>query len=313
MSVARTAFLRRHAAQVVAANDPALQGDGLAASTVNEAARTLRCGLMVQSYASLETFLRGRVAEVMAHVAAGTVTFSRLPSRLQDMSIFGALEGLRFRVNMWGTSDPRSRQLVQDEADAIASTARNPYGFSGVMFGYDRSNLSPANLKDFLEAIGVGGDPWRHLTVIASRTGLGGLPLKDGVTNGYQRRNACAHDAGSQVTPQQIEDFLRDSLAAALGFDAFASRAGRLLHEGNTLDLGGARKLLDTDIKFRFLDPHPRGWREIKEGRAQAAAIHRAQIPDMAACVGRGRADHEVIVTRDARSWPTDWITTDCP
>lgn len=313
MSSARTAFLRRHAAQVIAANDPALQGSGLAASTVNEAARTLRCGLMVQSYASLETFLRERIGEIMTHVATGTATFSRLPSRLQDMSIFGALEGLRFRVNMWGISDPRSRQLVQDEADAIASTARNPYGFSGVMFGYDRSNISPVNLKDFLEAVGVGGDPWRHLTTIASRVGLGGLPLKDGVTNGFQRRNACAHDAESQVTPQQIEDFLRDSLATALGFDALASRAGRFLHEGNTIDLGRGRRLLDTDIKLRFLDPHAGGWREIKEGRARAARVHLTPTPDMAACVARARADYEVVITRDARSWPTDWTTTDCP
>lgn len=313
MSAARTAFLRRHAAQILAANDPALQGTGIAATTANEAARMLRCGLMVQSYASLETFLRERVEEIMAHVAAGTATFSRLPPRLQEMSIFGALEGLRFRVAMWGTSDPRARQLVQDETDAIASTARNPYGFSGMMFGYDRSNLSPANLKDFLEVVGVGGDPWRHLTLVASRVGLGGLPLRDGITNGYQRRNSCAHDAGSQVTPQQIEDFLRDSLATALGFDAFVSRAGRLLHEGNTVGLGGARKLLESDIKLRFLDPHSKGWREVKEGRAQAAAIHRAQEPDMAACVGRARAGHEVVVRRDARSWPTDWTTTDCP
>ncbi|WP_262851537.1 hypothetical protein [Mumia quercus] len=202
---------------------------------------------------------------------------------------------------------------MQDEADAIASTARNPYGFSGVMFGYDRSNLSPANLKDFLEVVGVGGDPWRHLTMIASRVGLGGLPLKDGATNGYQLRNSCAHDAGSQVTPQQIEDFLRDSLATALGFDALVSRAGRLLHEGNVIDLGRARKLLDTDIKFRFLDPHPKGWREVKEGGVHAAAIHRASEPDMAACLARARANYEVVVRRDARSWPTDWTTTECP
>lgn len=238
MSAARAHFIRRHEVQLVAVRSPAVQGAGLAATPTNEAARTLRSGLMVQSYASLETFLRERVAEVMSHVAAGTSTFTRLPARLQDLSIFGALEGLRFRVNMWGTTDPRSRQLVQDEAEAIASTARNPYGFSGMMFGFDRSNLSPANLKEFLEVMGVDGNPWYHLTAIASRVGLGGLPLKDGVSNGYQRRNASAHDADNQVTPQQIEDFLRDSLATALGFDAFVSRAARLLYQGNTVGLG---------------------------------------------------------------------------
>lgn len=315
MSAARANFIRRHEAQLIAVNHPAVQGAGLNASPSNEAARTLRCGLMVQSYASLETFLRERVGEAMSHVAAGTSTFTRLPARLQDLSIFGALEGLRFRVNMWGFTDPRSRQLVQDEAEAIASTARNPYGFSGMMFGFDRSNLSPAIIKDFLEVMGVGGggDPWHHLTTLASRVGLGGLPLKDGVTNGYQRRNASAHDAGNQVTPQQIEDFLRDSLATALGFDAFLSRAARLLYEGNVVDLGVGKKLIATDIKFRFLDPHALGWREIKEGRQKAAAIHRSAAPNMAACAGRARSEYEVIVTRDARSWPIAWTTTDCP
>lgn len=313
MSAARTNFLRRHSAQLIAAGDPAVQGSGLAASPTNEAARSLRCGLMVQAYASLETFLRERVAESMSFVAAGTTSFTSLPSRLQEMSIFGALEGLRFRVNMWGTTDPRSRQLVQGEAETIASTARTPYGFSAMMFGFDRSNLSPANLKEFLEVIGVGGDPWHHLTALASRVGLGGLPLRDGVVNGYQRRNASAHDADSQVTPQQIEDFLRDSLATALGFDAFLSRAARLLHEGNKVDLGGRVKLLETDIRLRFIDPHAAGWRELKEGRRQAAAIHRSGQPDMSACVARARVEHEVVVTRDARQWPVNWTTTDCP
>jgi hypothetical protein len=315
VSKAREDFWRRHEALAGALGGPQLQGAGFGRTPVNEASRILRGGLMVQAYASLETFLRERVAEAMDHVSKGSAAFSRLPSGLQDIALYGALEGLRFRVNMYGLKDPRSRPMVRTETDAIASSARPSYGFSSVMFGYDRSNLSPQNIKDFLEAVGVGGggDPWFHLTHISQRVGLGGLPLKDGVAKGYAQRNAAAHDAENQIALQDLDDFLRTSLAVALGFDALLSRAARILHDGNVSNLGSKTHLLHSEVRFRFIDPAGSGWREFREGKSRAAALHPGPDPDLSACMARARTSKEFVVVRDARSWPSRWASDDCP
>ena len=202
MAKSREDFWRRSQAIFKVLYEPHLQGQGLSRTSTNEAARLLRGGLMVQAYASLETFLRERVAEAMEFTSAGLATFAKLPSGLQDIAVYGALNGLRFRVNLLGQKDPQALQLVHAETEAIASTARSPYGFSKMMFGYDKSNLSPSGIREFLNAIGVGQDPWFHLTEISKRVGLGGLPLRDGLEKGYAQRNSAAHDAENQISPR---------------------------------------------------------------------------------------------------------------
>lgn len=313
MSAARDKFILRHRAHQAALGEPALAGGGFGVSVPNESARSLRCGLMVQTYASLETFLRQRTNEAMSHVTSGAISFGRLPPKLQDIAIFGAIDGLRFQVNLWGRQDPRALALAHGESGAIASSIGHPYTLSSVMFGHDRSNISPSSIAEFLSALGVGGDPWHHLTRMASRVGLGSLPVKDGLSQGYTLRNSAAHDAHSQTELQDIEDFLRFSVAVALGFDALASRAARLLNEGNSAGLGGSGKILESDITFRFIDPDGPNKREIREGAGRAAAVHNGQQADMSACLTRARRHNDFVIERDARSWPINWISTDCP
>lgn len=313
MSVARGNFLLRYKAHQAALIEPVLAGGGLGVSVTNESARSLRCGLMVQAYASLETFLRQRTNEAMAHVTSGTIAFGRLPPKLQDVAIFGAIDGLRFQVSLWGRQDPRALALAHGESSAIASSVGHPYVFSSVMFGHDRSNVAPASISEFLSALGVGGDPWHHLTRMASRVGLGSLPVKDGLQQGYTLRNSAAHDAQSRIELQDIEDFLRSSVAVALGFDALASRSARLLNEGNTVGLGGSGKILETDITFRFMDPNGAKLRELREGGGRAVAVHDGMQPDMTGCITRARGHNDFVVVRDARSWPVSWVSTDCP
>ena len=105
---------------------------------------------------------------------------------------------------------------------------------------------------------------------------------------------------------------MRTTLAVALGFDAMTSRAARILHDGNTINLGTKKVLLGADVRFRFLDPAGDKWREVREGKSRAAALHGA-IPDMPACMKRAHPAAEFVVIRDARKWPQEWFTDDCP
>lgn len=308
---AKAGFLKRSRAIAQAKDLGALVNLGFAEDEHNERARILRCGLMVQTFASLETFLRDRTLEILRHVATGPAPFASLPDGLQLAATKGAVESLASYIR--GRGRDVGIELIQAEASHIASTRGVGFSFSSMSFLRDKSNLAGRDLKQLLEALGIGPDPWFEMTSFAGRVGLGSLPLGDAFRNVAVGRHSAAHESGFDVGPQALGDALRSSVAIAVSFDALVSRAGRFLYEGNTVRLGQKKKIQQTEIRLRMLDQRLRDWAEIPQGRRRAAVVHRSAEPDLVACVGRARAAAEFVIVRDEARLPVNWVPVDCP
>jgi hypothetical protein len=309
---ARQRFIRRHRAVAGASDQELLVAKGLEESAHNERARILRLGLAVELFCSLEAFLRERVGEVLSWACQGPLPFDDFPIGLRRAATTGAIDALAFQVRLRGSTDSDIVPFLQTEASAIASTAAAGFAFPGVVFGHSRSNLGVAEVGEFLESVGIAGDPWFQLTSFASRTGFGNFPLRDAYDQAYDVRNAAAHNAESDVEPQFLGDFHRSSLAIAISFDALLSRTARLLHE-STKDLAGARKVQETEVRLRFLDRRATDWAERPQGAQRVFRVHRTPEPDLAACLNRARPKHEMVIVRDVSQIPTDWHVVDAP
>lgn len=308
---ARRAFLKRFRAIGQSHSLAPLVSQGFGEQEHNERARVLRCGLMVQTFSSLESFLRQRTQEVLRHVATGPAPFSSLPDGLQIAATKGAVESLAGYIRTRGRD--AGIELVQAEAGHIASTRGVGFSFSSMSFLRDKSNVANNDLRTLLEMLGIGPDPWFEMTAFAGKVGLGSLPLSDAFRNAANGRHGAAHDPEFDVEPLALGDAHRASLAVAISFDALLSRAGLLLYQGNTARLGEKRKIQQGEIRTRMLEKRRRDWAEIPQGRRRAAFVHRSREPDVIGCVTRARAAGEFVVLRDEARLPFDWVPVDCP
>ncbi|XUL89189.1 hypothetical protein ACQ86D_23210 [Streptomyces galilaeus] len=305
----RESFLRRINTIEQAAGDAFLIDRVLTDASHNNRARLLRNGLMVVAFTSLEDFIRARTGDLLDAVSRTVVHFSDLPEIMKNAATMGAMKAVRVRAEMAKNAGQDPISLLQEAGQHVASTAAGALQLSRYSLGYSGSNVSSNEVAQILTAFHA-MDAWNEITLIAGRCGAGSMPLKAAYDQAMQLRHAAAHNADANTQPRDLQTFCSQAISIALGFDVVASRAARLLKEGDPEIL--VKKVRVSDgLVIRFLDRETKGCVERKEGTARAIKITKDPDEALKRAVRNAQKAFEPVVSRDARGLPISWIATD--
>jgi hypothetical protein len=302
-------LLRRIETVEQASLDPFLIDRILTDVAHNDRACVLRNGLMVVAFTSLEDFIRARTGELLDAISRTVLPFSDLPETLQNAATMGAMKAARSRAEMAKSAGEDAQALLQEAASHIASTAGGSLQISRYSLAYSGSNVSSAEISGILAAFHV-ADAWNEITSIASRCGAGSLPLKSAYDQAIQLRHPAAHRPDANVQPRDLQGFCSQAIAIALGFDVIASRAARLIREGDSGILAGKVKLAGT-VRIRFLDVETRGTVERREGRVRAVSVNKDPSAALKNAVRNATTDKDPVVSRGPSQLPVNWVITD--
>ncbi|GLV91812.1 hypothetical protein Slala04_32660 [Streptomyces lavendulae subsp. lavendulae] len=235
--------------------------------------------------------------------------FRELPEALQSAATMGAMKAVRMRAEMAKSSGQDPALLLQEAASHIASTAGGALQISRYSLAYSGSNVSSGEIAQIIAAFNV-KDAWNEITRIASRCGAGSMPLKDAYDQAMRLRHSAAHRPDANTQPRDLQSFCSQAIAIALGFDVIASRAARLVREGDSAILAEKMKVSD-GLTIRFLDFGPKGFSEKKEGAARAIRVTRDPDDALKRAVRNASKSYEPVVSRNSRGLPVSWVTTD--
>ncbi|MFB6706386.1 hypothetical protein ACFCW6_16950 [Streptomyces sp. NPDC056333] len=264
---------------------------------------------MVVAFTSLEDFIRARTGDLLDTVSRTVVHFADLPEILRVAATMGAMKAARARADMVKNAGQDPAVLLQEAALHVASTAGGALQISRFSLGYSGSNVSSSEIAQIITAFHA-KDAWNEITLIASRCGAGSMPLKAAYDQAMQLRHAAAHRPDANTQPRDLQGFCAQAIAIALGFDIVASRAARLLKEGEAEILAGKIKVSD-GLAMRFLDTDSKGFIERREGIARAVKITKDSGEALKRAVKNAAKLYEPVVSRNARGLPTAWVTTD--
>lgn len=302
-------LLRRIETIQKAASDSILIDRLLTDSEHNERARLLRNGLMVVAFTSLEDFIRARTGELLDLISRTVVPFSDLPEFLRNAATMGAMKAARARADVAKNSGEDPLALLQTAASHVASTAGGPLQISRYSLGYLGSNVGSSEIANILAAFNA-QDAWNEISLIARRCGAGSLPLKSAYDQAMRLRHSAAHSPDANVQPQNLQDFCTQAVSIALGFDVIASRAARMLRDGDPEILAGKMKISDS-LEIRFLDEEPRGHVERRETVQRAVSVTKDAQAALQRAVQNAVKSRSPVVLRGQSGLPGNWVITD--
>ncbi|MFF0578388.1 hypothetical protein [Streptosporangium saharense] len=261
------------------------------------------------AFTSLEDFIRARTGDLLDIVSRTVVHFSDLPEILRSAATMGAIKAGRMRAEMTRSSGEDPAPLLQEVASHVASTAGGALQISRYSLGHDGSNINSSEIAQIISSFHA-KDAWNEISLVASRCGAGSMPLKPAYDQAMRLRHSAAHRPDANVQPRDLQEFCSQAIAIALGFDVIASRAARLLRDGDRAILSGKIKISD-GLVIRFLDEERKGFVERREGRATAIKITRDGDDALKKAIANAAKYSEPLISRNARGLPVSWIVTD--
>ncbi|MFH8980156.1 hypothetical protein [Streptomyces varsoviensis] len=264
---------------------------------------------MVVGFTSLEDFIRGRTEDLLDAVSRTVVHFSDLPEFLRNAATMGAMKSARARAEMAKNSGQDPIALLQEAGRHVASTASGALQLSRYSLGYSGSNVSSSEIVQILTAFQA-TDAWNEITLIARRCGAGSMPLKPAYDQSMRLRHEAAHNADANTQPRDLQTFCSQAIATALGFDVVASRAARLLKEGEP-DILIKKVKVSERVNIRFIDLGPKGYVERREGAKRAVRISSDPEDALKKALRNAAKEYEPVVMRDERGLPISWVATD--
>ncbi|MGW1564017.1 hypothetical protein ACWCQ1_47325 [Streptomyces sp. NPDC002144] len=305
----RDSFIERIETIQSASNDAYLVDRVLTDVEHNARARLLRNGLMVVAFTSLEDFIRARTKDLLDFISRTVIPFPKLPQGLQEAATMGAMKAARDRAQMAKSAGDDHLALLQEAASQIASTSGGSLQISRFSLGYSGSNVSSAEIAGILAALNI-QDAWNEISIIARRCGAGSMPLKPAYDQAMRLRHEAAHKPDANIQPLDLQEFCSQALAIALGFDIVASRAAKLIRDGDQDILLGKIKV-SQNCTIRFLDAETRGYVERREHAGRAVKVTKEEDAALVAAVANATRAGEPLVRRDLSSLPVQWLITD--
>ncbi len=311
MSNARNDFLYR-LGLIQASLSEASVNDGAPTEVLkNGVASVLRNGLAVLCFTCLESFIKERTAEILNSFDASAVNFSALPKSLQSAVTLGALRGLIFRVK----NEPKNSQIqwALNHVTIIASSSTSVANLSPLSFGNEASNIRKEDITGILSAFGV-EDGWVNMTQLCKRVGLGGiLDCSADFKSIAESRHKAAHSASAHTPIGDLTSHLQSARAIGITFDLLLSEA---CHRHNKLRHLPTKPItLESQIKLRFLSPHPTLVGHVKEeteliGPPRSLTTYHVH-PDLATArtlaLPRSATLNEHLVEVDTSAIPIQW------
>jgi len=270
----------------------------------NEVARMLRNGLAVVSFAALEDFIKKRSSELLQNVSSSGVPFSSLPEKLQNAATFEAVSALSYQMSI-RNRDERA-VYIQEQAQKIASTATTNYEITEHAFAYSQANVSDDVIASILRYFNI-SSPWQQMTALSSRLQLTALPLVESYKNAVRRRHRAAHVAVADTPQGDIEQFVKEAFAIAIGFDALLTKAVSKINSYDPSYLVENKKLDASDIKFRKIQYVNSHWKEFVEGRSRAHRVNADLSILKPEALHRSSEAQEVYVEWDCDGQISDW------
>ena len=271
MSVARNDFISRiRTLKKSITQTDATQTKAPTEQEHNEIARMLRNGLAVVGFASLEDFIKSRCAEVLDEIGQANLPFSNLPLKLQSWTTYEAIKAINYQLGLRDALDKAT--YAQSHAEKIASTTNAPYSLTPLAFGFGQANLNDELIKKILKVFNI-ENPWAQIDQISSSLGLTASPLMQSFKNGMARRHKAAHVASEDTPQNDIDQFVTEAIAVAIGFDFLISKALKMLKNHDSSFLDGSCKISFADVDYRFIKFLDNKWKEYKLNSSHAYRV----------------------------------------
>lgn len=275
----------------------------------NSAAVTIRNGCMVMLFCALEAFIRGRSLECARRLDQIVVPYPHLPAGLKYASLVGTFEGLLQQTKYWSETD----KMAEFERAAVliaAGPLGSPYQFNEYSFARDKSNVSADDMRDITKSFHV-DNFWAACSGIWNKVGavVPGNP-PDIYKQLSKERNKAAHVAAHNVTHTAISNFLPQTVALALAFDALISMGAHRLSSSAIAHGTIPAKVSDANVEFITVKPHTGSkWAAFRTSAARAILVQPSPEAAFAAAIPKARLLNLCVVRHDNTGRPVAWAT----
>jgi len=275
----------------------------------NERARVLRNGLAVVEFASLESFARRRLGEVLSRLSSSSIPFDDLPEQLRIACVFNASRAIAYQADLKRRQGEDFVAFVQTQSEHVASTSSAAYSLCPLSLLWERPNLGAEDLKQALGVFGV-KDGWGQIDALAKRISVSSLPHREAFASAAARRHLAAHSSDADSQWAHVNDFVQQARGVAVGLDALVSAALKFLLNWDAKMLSGNREVCSGDVGIRFIDESSDGfWRERDEESGYVFRKSKDLGVVRQDCLSRNSARDKLVLVRDIRKYPIAWYT----
>lgn len=261
----------------------------------NNRARILRSGLVVSTFAHLESYLEERLEEVVQGLASSSITYALFGDRLRRFFSVEAVYGLGQRIGYMEKSDALA--YVEAHLPRLAGFAAIPPIFTAMGFS-SSANVSVSDVGNLLGSLGL-SHGWQKLNGICTQVGISRLSLQNDFQNLIRIRNSSAHDSTTNVPSADLVSHVETAVLLGLSVDIAVTHTIKCYTKARTSQraVAAANKFA---LKLRFLDEDTAGrWRE-RSANGKTLRFH----PDLASARTAGTRPFGGFVVRDARLFP---------
>ena len=274
----------------------------------NERARFLRNGLSITAFNILEDFIKTRIGEVLSIISNSGVSFSRLPEKIQEISLLSSLRGVHRVSKRKKDNNEDWKLFIQQETAKISSTISSPFTLSQYSIGWENSNLSKTDIEAFW-AYFKAANLWANVNGITRVIGHT-IPFPDQFfQNAALRRHAAAHDPNSIVLFPDLEAYGLSVKSFAFALDALLSQSARFILDKDSHYLTTDKKISFTDIKIRFIKKVNNQFKEMSQNNARCIGLFTTMDDAVRSLRGRHNYNNEFIVVSETSTNTLHWFT----
>ncbi len=268
----------------------------------NLRSKALRNGIAIIGFSVLEHFIRARIGEILLSFDRVSTPFEDLPKKIQEIATQGAIKGIMARMKY--NDDPIV--FTQSESAIIASSQNTTYQISQYSIGWDGSNLHVDDIDYIFKCFNIKAG-WLNIDSLSTKLDLAILSSKEAFKNAAQRRHDAAHNVYAKIQPTDLENFVREAYAIALGFDLLVSTAYHRIYLGDEGYLKNGRKITADDIALRTISFGKNRWRERREGRKRAVRTADTKEELWPNALVRAKNNNEFLICMDLDGFPSKW------
>ena len=312
MATAKENFLKRISSfekivSPISIGDSVLISRALTETEHNEKVKMLRNGMAIIAFTVLEDFIKTRIGEILKKIGTTSVSFNSLPHKIKEAATVSALKGIQSRADTLRRNAEDHLTFIQQETLFVSSTKNSVYELSEFSLGWDKSNISADDVKNFLGIFGI-KDGWKVIQQISSSISIT-LPNPSEIfNNAAMRRHRAAHNAAADSLLIDLQDFVAQAKVIALGFDSLLARSLKFIENNDTDFLNEIKKIELIHLKFRFILEKDGKWKEYTTTSSRAVKADRSQAVVQAAALKRARKNGEVLVIKSVSNKLIDWF-----
>jgi hypothetical protein len=273
----------------------------------NEKVKMLRNGMAIIGFTILEDFIKTRTGEILKEIGSTTVSFSSLPPKIKEAATISALKGIQTRADILKRNSEDHLTFIQKETWCVSSTKDAVYELSEFSLGWDKSNISAEDVKNFLGIFGVKSG-WDVIQQISSSISITLPQPRDIFHNAAMRRHRAAHNAAADSLLPDLQEFVTHAKVIAMAFDSLLSRSLKFIDSNDADFLSGKKNTEFSHLKFRFVLEKDGKWKEFRQGAKRAVKADNELGVVQRAALFRSKNNGEILIIKSASNKLIDWF-----